>query len=222
MKVIVGLGNPGSEYADTRHNIGFMVVDKLARELGTDSPQWKEENRFGAYVMRIGDVLLVKPVSFMNRSGEVVGKIMHFYKLKPSDIWVIHDDLDLPIGKIRIREKGSSAGHNGIKSIIESLASDEFVRFRLGIGTSGSAARTRLGFFGKGSEDDAVFGTKTPSKDGVEKKMERHPHQRVISYVLSKFSMGEAGSVKHLIKNGTEAVRIALSEGVDKAMTRFN
>ncbi len=219
MKLIIGLGNPGTEYADTRHNIGFMVVDKLARELGTQAPQWKEEERFGAMTVKIGDVMLAKPVSFMNRSGEVVSAIMHYYKLTPADVWVIHDDLDLPIGKIRIREKGSSAGHNGVKSIIEQLHSDSFVRFRLGIGRAGTAARTRIGFFGKNSDDDEV---KTPSKDGIEKKFERDTHQSVVSFVLSRFTLGEAGSVKHLIKNGSDAVRLALTEGIDRAMTRFN
>jgi len=219
MKLIIGLGNPGTEYADTRHNIGFMVVDKLARELGTQTPQWKEEEKFGAMTVKIGDVMLAKPVSFMNRSGEVVSAIMRYYKLTPADVWVIHDDLDLPIGKIRIREKGSSAGHNGVKSIIEQLHSDSFVRFRLGIGRAGTAARTRIGFFGKNSDDDEV---KTPSKDGIEKKLERDTHQSVVSFVLSRFTLGEAGSVKHLIKNGSDAVRLALTEGIDRAMTRFN
>lgn len=219
MKLIIGLGNPGADYADTRHNIGFMVVDKLARELGTQTPQWQEEEKFNAMTVKIGDVMLIKPISFMNRSGEVVAKIMRYYKLTPADIWVIHDDLDLPIGKIRIREKGSSAGHNGVKSMIEQLHSDSFVRFRLGIGRAGTAARTRIGFFGKHTEDDEG---KTPIKDGIERKFERVTHQSVMSFVLSKFTLGEAGSVKHLIKNGSDAVRMALTEGIDRAMTRYN
>lgn len=182
MKLIVGLGNPGSEYQDTRHNVGFMVIEKLAKELSREQIFWKEEEKFKALIVKIGDVILVKPITFMNSSGIAVGAIMRFYKLAPSDIWVIHDDMDLPLGKIRIREKGSSGGHHGVESILEQLKTDLFLRFRLGIG------------HGKQS----------------------------ISFVLSRFTRGEAGTLKHLIKNGTEAVRIALTEGTDKAMSRFN
>jgi PTH1 family peptidyl-tRNA hydrolase len=116
--------------------------------------------------------------------------------VKPEDVWVIHDDMDLPLGKIRIREKGGSAGHNGVTSIIDALASDQFVRFRLGIG--------------RGKETNG-------------KNEDKNLHHRwVIGYVLSRFSQHEAGELKHLVKHGTEAVRIALMEGLDKAMNRFN
>lgn len=208
MKLIVGLGNPGSEYQDTRHNIGFMTIEKLAKELTPDTVEWKEEAKFNAITCKIGEVLLIKPITFMNRSGVAVSAIMHYYKLHPEDIWVIHDDMDLPIGKIRIRQKGSSAGHRGVESIMTELKTDAFVRFRLGIG------RGKL--FSTGDRDTADI------EKGNAGRAQHGRHQWDISFVLSRFTQGEAGALKHLIKNGTEAVRIALNLGVDKAMTRFN
>ena len=208
MKLIVGLGNPGSEYQDTRHNIGFMTIDKLAKELTTEVVSWKEHGAGNALVARVGEVLLVKPITFINNSGIVVSSIMRYYKLTPSDVWVIHDDMDLPIGKIRIRSKGSSGGHRGIDSIINELKTDTFVRFRLGIG------RGKL--FSKGDHDI------TNIEKGNAGRAQRQRHKWDISFVLSRFTQGEAGTLKHLIKNGTSAVRIALSEGIDKAMLRFN
>lgn len=219
MKLIVGLGNPGSEYADTRHNIGYMILDKLAKELGEESARWNEQDKFQAVTARIGDVLLVKPITFMNRSGEAVSAIMRFYKLSPADVWVIHDDIDLPMGKIRIREQGSSAGHNGVQSIINALGTNNFVRYRLGIGRGKATGKIRLGFFGRDT-DEEDSGSK--NKDGIERKLESERHEGVVSFVLSRFTQGEAGALKHLIKNGTEAVRIGLSDGIDHAMTRFN
>ena len=197
MKLIVGLGNPGFEYKDTRHNIGFMVVDKLEKELGAGvPPPWQNDEKKNVLTARIGEVLLVKPQTFMNKSGFAVKALVDFYKLTPADVWVIHDDIDLPIGKIKIREKGGSAGHNGVTSIIEQLATDAFVRFRLGIG--------------KGVD------TIGP---GENKNMH---HRSVISFVLSRFRQSEAGSFKHLIKHGAEAVQMALLKGLDRAMNRFN
>lgn len=196
MKLIVGLGNPGVEYADTRHNIGFMVVDKLAREIGRDSLLWKQDDKREAFIAKIGDVLLVKPVIFMNNSGIAVKKIVDFYKIEPSDVWVIHDDIDLPIGKIRIREKGGTAGHNGVESIMTHLGTDKFLRFRLGIG--------------RGKED-------------VKKSTDLNlGHRNVMDFVLSRFTRSETGLLQKLIKYGVEAVRLSLTEGVDKAMNRFN
>ncbi len=196
MKLIVGLGNPGREYESTRHNIGFMVVDKLAHELGGIDATWKEDVTRKAMVARVGDVTLAKPLTFMNNSGLAVGALIRFYKLAPSDLWIIHDDLDLPLGKIRIRENGSAGGHHGIESIITALKSDAFVRFRMGIGRG-----------------------KAGPPDTRDKNLH---HRSVIQFVLSRFRQDEAGSLKHLVKHGTEAVRIGLIEGVDKAMNRFN
>lgn len=196
MKLIVGLGNPGREYESTRHNIGFMVVDKLAHELGGIDATWKEDAVRKALVARVGDVILAKPLTFMNNSGLSVGALIRFYKLAPQDLWVLHDDIDLPLGKIRIRENGGTGGHHGIESIVISLKTDTFVRFRMGIGR------------GKGGHSDTR-----------EKNLH---HRSVIQFVLSRFRQDEAGSLKHLVKHGMEAVQMGLLEGIDKAMNRFN
>ena len=133
MKIVVGLGNPGNQYKDTRHNIGFLVVDELARRWNT--PSWKR--RYDAEVSEhraIGPVLLVKPQTFMNLSGNSVREAAKFYKTPSTDIVVIHDDLDLPAGRLRIRERGGSGGHRGIESMLSKLGADDFVRVRFGVG----------------------------------------------------------------------------------------
>lgn len=196
MKLIVGLGNPGKEYVDTRHNIGFMIVDKLAKELGNPGGTWIVDKKSNAQTCSIGGVLLVKPETYMNASGKAVAQLAQYYKCDPSDIWIIHDDLDLPIGKIRIREQGASAGHNGVDSIIQALGTDKFVRFRMGIG--------------RGKEEK------------VKHTDHNLHHRNVIQFVLSRFTEHEAGDMRKLVKYGTEAVRISLLEGLDKAMNRFN
>jgi len=196
MKLIVGLGNPGDQYKDTRHNIGYMVVDKLARELGRETLSWEQNKSLNASVAKVGEVLLVKPMTFMNNSGLAVKKVLDYFKIKPEDMWVIHDDIDLPIGKIRIRLGGASAGHNGMESVMSLVGTDKFVRFRLGIGR-GKEANTK-------NTDQNLR------------------HRTVIHFVLSRFTQSEAGSLKHLVKHGVEAVRIALTDGIDKAMNRFN
>lgn len=133
MKIVVGLGNPGDRYKGTRHNIGFQVVDELARRW--NNTPWKR--RYEAEVSEhraIGPVLLVKPQTFMNLSGTAVRAAAKFYKTLPADIIVVHDDLDLPSGRLRIRERGGSGGHRGIESISAEMGTDEFVRVRFGVG----------------------------------------------------------------------------------------
>ena len=134
MKMIVGLGNPGNEYADTRHNVGWMLLDALAGHLGIT--EWRSREKGMVAEGRIGSekVLLVKPLTYMNNSGECVGPLMRWYKLAPEDVMVAHDDMDIPIGTIRIRKKGSAGGHNGIKSLLQHIGAEEFGRIRIGIG----------------------------------------------------------------------------------------
>lgn len=134
MKIIAGLGNPGSEYAKTRHNVGFMFVDALAGKLGVT--EWKDKFEAKIGETRIGSekVLLVKPQTYMNESGRSLGPLMSFYKLEPEDLIVVHDDMDIPAGTIRIRKKGSAGGHNGIKSILAHVGDEHFPRVRIGIG----------------------------------------------------------------------------------------
>ncbi|WP_196593021.1 aminoacyl-tRNA hydrolase [Pectinatus sottacetonis] len=134
MKIIAGLGNPGQEYSKTKHNVGFMFIDALAEKLTVGSWQEKFNAAVSQTVIGTDKVLLLKPLTFMNLSGNAVAPAMHWYKLKPSDVIVVHDDMDLPPGMIRIRTKGNSGGHNGIKSIISSIGSNEFIHVRIGIG----------------------------------------------------------------------------------------
>ncbi len=133
MRLIVGLGNVGLEYIRTRHNLGFMVVDRL---VGGDMSNFTANDKFQAMVsegtLEGEKVLLVKPSTMMNLSGQSIGALANFYKLAPEDVWVVHDDLDLAFGKLRVRQGGGSAGHNGLKSIIDALG-ENFGRFRLGI-----------------------------------------------------------------------------------------
>ena len=134
MKMIVGLGNPGNEYAGTRHNVGWMLVDALAEHLGIN--EWRSREKGMVAEGRIGSekILLVKPLTYMNNSGECVGPLMRWYKLEPEDIMAAHDDMDIPMGTIRIRKKGSAGGHNGIKSLLSHIGSENFGRLRIGIG----------------------------------------------------------------------------------------
>ena len=133
MKMIVGLGNPGKEYAKTRHNAGFMAIDELAKSLGVTFDQKKYKASYAIYNHLGNKVLLVKPETYMNLSGEAVLALKNYYDIDIEDIIVVHDDLDLPVGKIRIREKGSSGGQNGMKNIINLLHSDGIKRIRIGI-----------------------------------------------------------------------------------------
>lgn len=133
MKVIIGLGNPGKKYDDTRHNVGFMAIDKISEKWGIPVQQAKFRALVGEGRIDSQKVLLVKPQTYMNLSGESVAEILHFYKLSAEDILVIYDDLDLPLGQLRLREKGSAGGHNGIKSIIQHLSTQEFKRIKIGI-----------------------------------------------------------------------------------------
>ena len=134
MKLVIGLGNPGPEFERTRHNVGFRVVDKLAAKHG-----WKWNERRSRAVLASGTigpekVVLAKPLTFMNLSGQTVGELVRWYKLSPEDVLVVYDELDLPVGKIRLRAGGSAAGHNGLRDIIAHLHTNQFPRLRVGIG----------------------------------------------------------------------------------------
>jgi len=134
MKIIVGLGNPGREYAQTKHNVGFMLVDALAEKLGIADWQSKFDALIAEGRMGTEKILLVKPQTYMNESGRAVGPLMNWYKLMPEQLIVAHDDMDIPAGTIRIRKKGSAGGHNGIKSVLAHVGDENFSRVRIGIG----------------------------------------------------------------------------------------
>lgn len=154
MKIVVGLGNPGQEYSATRHNIGFMTIDKLAERWNLST--WRD--RYNAEVAEYrGEetVLLVKPQTFMNLSGRAVVPLAAFYKVAYEDIIVIYDDLDLPAGKLRLRLKGGSGGHRGIESMIYESGKDDFCRIRIGIGRPPEGWETAHYVLGRFNADEA-------------------------------------------------------------------
>lgn len=130
LRLIVGLGNPGKKYQHTKHNVGFDTLDLLAKGM---NEKFKRSIRFNAEIIKGSKYVLLKPLTYMNLSGNSIVKVMKYYDLDPEDILVIYDDLDLPVGKIRIRFQGSSGGHNGMKSIIQHIGQD-FNRIRIGVG----------------------------------------------------------------------------------------
>jgi len=144
MKLVAGLGNPGSDYADTRHNIGFRVMDLLSKTLDIEVRKRKFGARFGLGEFAHKKLIVLKPWQFMNRSGQAVATAVGFYKIDVADVLVVTDDMDLEPGRIRIRARGSAGGHNGLADIIEKLGTNEFARCRVGIGRS--QEREAVGF----------------------------------------------------------------------------
>jgi peptidyl-tRNA hydrolase, PTH1 family len=218
MKLIIGLGNPGEKYKNTRHNLGFMALDKFLREFSMAGKEnWGKEARFKSEVAEIEwqrqnqkskiknqkwtaqdsleKVILVKPLTYMNLSGGAVSAIASFYKILPQDIWVIHDDIDLNLGAMKIRLGGASAGHKGVESIIDSLGTDKFWRFRLGVGHPINKSKI---------------------------KNQRSKIMPVDEYVLKGFGRGEGGKLKDIVKKAVKALEGGLENGLDATMNRFN
>lgn len=132
-KLIVGLGNPGKRYAKTPHNAGFMAIDVMAQDRGET---FRAHKKSESEIAKFDEIILAKPTTFMNNSGRAVAKLMNYFNVALGDVLVVYDDVDLPIGAVRFRAKGGSAGHNGVKSIIDALGTEEFKRVRIGIGTN--------------------------------------------------------------------------------------
>ncbi|NLD18100.1 MAG: aminoacyl-tRNA hydrolase [Tissierellia bacterium] len=163
MKAIIGLGNPGKDYQRTRHNVGFMAIDQLSNMLNITVNKIKFKSVFTDFNYKGEKILLVKPQTYMNRSGEAVRELMNFYKLEPEDIIVIYDDVDIQFGDVRIRMKGSGGSHNGMKSIISQIQSDQFPRIRIGVGQKHEAqdlANFVLSAFSKEEIEDIDIATK--------------------------------------------------------------
>ena len=158
MLIIAGLGNPGKEYENTRHNAGFMVMDALAEKIGADISEKKHKALCGKGVIGGEKVILMKPQTYMNSSGESIRAAADYYKVDPEDILIVYDDISLAPGQLRIRAKGSAGGHNGIKSIIAHLGTQEFPRVKVGVGEKPKGydlADYVLGHFTK--EEQAIF-----------------------------------------------------------------
>jgi PTH1 family peptidyl-tRNA hydrolase len=183
VKLVVGLGNPGDEYARTRHNVGFMVADRVSEANNISLNQTKFKAMIGRGMIGGEDVIIAKPQTYMNRSGESVSPLLSFFKLKPSDCIVICDDLELLPGKIRVRGKGGHGGHKGLMSIIEQVGSQEFVRVRVGIGRPVEQSRVSDYVLSPFSKDEkpviadaierAAKAVETIIKEGVEAAMNR-------------------------------------------------
>lgn len=163
MKMIVGLGNPGKKYEQTKHNIGFMVVNQLAKEHGATFKKNTFEAEVADFFVNGEKILLVKPLTFMNESGRAVGPLMTYFGIDLEELVIVADDLDLDVGKLRLRQKGSAGGHNGLKSIIAHLGTQEFNRIKIGIGrpNGNTVVNHVLSTFGK---DDAAVITNSVTR----------------------------------------------------------
>ena len=182
MFLIIGLGNIGEKYDNTRHNIGFDAIDKIAEVYNISINRKKFKGEYGEGFIGGEKTLIIKPTTFMNLSGECVREVIDFYKLTNEDILVIYDDISLDVGKLRIREKGSAGGHNGIKSIISHLGTDQFSRIKIGVGQpKGDLVKHVLGKFPKEERevldkvfDIAVEATETIIKDNTKEAMNKY------------------------------------------------
>ena len=157
MRLIVGLGNPGTQYENTRHNVGFMVIDKLAGEFGISVNKNKFDVRYGRGDIADQAVILGKPMAFMNRSGLPVHKLAAYFKVDSKDLIVIHDDIDLAFGRFKIKEKGGHGGHRGLKSIIQTVGEDTFVRLRIGVGRSETGSSVSDHVLGPFYDDESTL-----------------------------------------------------------------
>jgi peptidyl-tRNA hydrolase, PTH1 family len=197
MIIIIGLGNPGEQYKNTRHNVGFIAIDEFAKK--NNFPEFKLQKKSYALVSEKpfdsaqGDeqIILVKPQTFMNDSGKAVHALTTHYKLQTTNLIVIHDDIDLPIGKIKIIEERGSAGHKGVESIIKAIGNDGLVRFRIGIASPAEAL----------------------AKEGKIK---------AVKLVLKNFSNDEQKIIDETIQKASNALDLFIKEGLDRAMNEYN
>ena len=198
MKLIVGLGNPGTAYVNTRHNAGFMVIDHVLKELRSDGEDWSATNKLksdiASFTVNGEKVILAKPHTYMNESGQAVSLLLNYYKVEPEDLWLVYDELDLPLGTLKIRNGGAAAGHRGVESVMEAIGTDTFWRFRLGIGESHD---------------------------------KEHPIGRQVirdakDFVLGTFTESEIGKVRELIKHSTQAITTGLEKDLTAAMNQYN
>ena len=205
MYLIVGLGNPGEKFIHTRHNLGFEAVDALARKLedrvqGTGD-SWSKEEKFKSEIIKINytlnakpsTLILAKPLTFMNLSGMAVEPIASYYKIPVENIILIHDELDLPLGHIKIRVGGSGAGHQGVESVMERLGNEKFIRVSLGI-----------------SIWQAISGE------------HKHAAFQAEKFVVDNFADQEKSKVKAMIKRSVKAVEAIIELGVEKAQNQYN
>ncbi|MDR1272304.1 MAG: aminoacyl-tRNA hydrolase [Clostridiales Family XIII bacterium] len=165
MIFVIGLGNPGREYENTRHNLGFITIDRLAERHDIKVSKLKHKALTGTGMISGSKAMLVKPQTYMNLSGETVRSLIHYYGARPEDIIIIYDDVDIPTGSLRIRKKGSAGSHNGMKSVIYHIGDDSFARYRIGIGKQDRGRQPLRDYvLGGFSPDDTV-----PLRDAVDR-----------------------------------------------------
>jgi PTH1 family peptidyl-tRNA hydrolase len=195
VKAIVGLGNPGSKYRGTRHNVGFAVVEEVAARAGLDFLSAPARALVARWRGSEGVVtLLAKPLTFMNESGQAVAELVRYYKIEPSDLLIVVDEAQLPLGKLRARARGSAGGHNGLKSVIAHLG-EEFSRLRVGIG--------------RGLEDSEGANVRTLRRD-------------LADHVLSRFDAAEAAEVDRMIRRAADAAETFITSGIAAVMNGYN
>lgn len=206
MILIIGLGNPGREYEKTRHNLGFMVLDELLRRLTpVEKTKWRLDNNLISQLATHNltptrSLVLAKPQTSMNVSGEATKKLIDHFGVVPSQIWVVHDDIDLPLGRIKINKGRGSAGHRGVESIIRHLETCDFYRFRLGAGQPTNQDKL--------TEERELTGEKTRRDE-------------VVKHVLEIFEGKQAVEAGKMIDKAVKAIIFALQKGIDKAQSRF-
>ncbi|MDO8576835.1 MAG: aminoacyl-tRNA hydrolase [Candidatus Daviesbacteria bacterium] len=206
MKLIVGLGNPGDKrslrsgdlkYVGTRHNLGFVVANELVDRLQGTGDSWNKSEKLKSEICNLKtttcNLIIAKPQTYMNNSGMAVKLLASYYKIAPEDIIIIHDELDLPLGKIKVRIGGAAAGHHGVESVMEALGTDQFIRVRLGIGN---------------------LKTQSSEHKGQSLNAEK--------FVLEPFIHSEKPQVKHMIKQAIKALDLLLEKGLEKAQNQYN
>ena len=190
MILIIGLGNPGKKFKNTRHNIGFLILDYFKKN--REFSNWKQAKKFQAKISqgKIGrhKIILVKPQTFMNNSGKSVKTLTTYYKLQTTNLFVVHDDLDIDLGKIKISKSRGSAGHKGVQSIINQIGSKNFIRFRVGINHETCNMK----------------------------------HETKERFVLEEFTKKEQKILKQIKKKASDALEMAIKQGIEKAMNKFN
>lgn len=199
MKLLVGLGNPGEKYVDTRHNLGFALVDEYVHKHNLGD--WNFDKKFKAEIIQVSSqssvvssqLILARPQTYMNLSGDAVSAIASYFKIDSTDIIILQDDLDLMLGKIKVRLGGAAAGHHGVESVIEKLGTDQFIRLRMGIGNPKTRAAEH-----------------------------HHEHISVEDFVVSHFNEHETSDVKHLLKQSLHALELLLEKGLETAQQQYN
>ena len=155
LRLVVGIGNPGNAYRNTRHNAGFMVADKIAEDFNISLNKTKFDSVYGRGFIEKVEVVLAKPMAYMNRSGPPIQKLAHYYRIQCEDMLVIHDDIDLAYGRLKIKEKGGHGGHNGIRSLMDAFGRGDFVRLRIGVGRSEAGSGVTGHVLGRFSPDQS-------------------------------------------------------------------